>query len=256
MIHLYDGNNIMYRQYETKGTHKAMSVRMRYEHACAQPPGTQIWCWDGHGHNERRQEVYPQYKAKRPPKPEDLFAQVKLFREALKHSTAIQIEVLGWEADDVIGTLVRRFAAQGVATTVHTNDMDYGQIAHLCTLNGVNMKGVSPHRVTLYKALVGDTSDNIDGIPGFGHGRWLEMENHWDDILKAIVTGTPEAFVDLPFKPAVKAWLASHENIATLQAMLTVTHFDNVPDDELEGGIHHGVLNRPAAHALLGKFFL
>lgn len=258
MIHLYDGNNIMRRQFTetTWGKTESMSLRMRYEHACAQPPGTQIWCWDGFKHNERRREIYPLYKTNRSATPEDIFAQIKLFRDAMKHSLAIQIEVAGWEADDVIGTLVRRFAKQGTATTVHTNDMDYGQIAHLCTLNGVNMKGVEPRRIALYKALCGDASDNIKGIPGFGPGRWLAVEEHWDDILKAIITGVPEAFVDIPFKPAVKAWLASQENVDTLRAMLTVTHFDNVPDDELEGGIHHGVLNRPAAHALLGKFFL
>ena len=255
-IDIYDGNNVMYRQYEQKGTHAPMSLRMRYEHCCAQPVGSQIWVWDGYGHNERRQEIYPPYKTNRPPKPENLFAQVKLFRDALKHSTATQIEVGGWEADDVIGTLVRRFAARGLACTVHTNDMDYGQVAHLCTLNGVNMKGVPPQRVPLYKALCGDQSDRIAGIPGFGGGRWLEMEPHWDAIQAAIVAGTVEAFVDLPFKPAVKAWLSVQDNVDLLQRMLLVTHFQNVPDDELEGGIHHGVLDREAAHALLGKFFL
>lgn len=256
MIHLYDGNNVMYRQYEQKGTHAPMSLRMRYEHCCAQPAGTQIWCWDGYAHNERRQEIYPPYKTNRPAKPEDVFAQIKLFRECLTHSPATQIEVEGWEADDVIGTLVRRFSSKGIACTVHTNDMDYGQVAHLCTLNGVNMKGVPPRWVALYKAMNGDNSDRIAGIPGFGGKRWLEMEDHWPQIERAIAAGDPAGFVGLPFKPAVKTWLAEQENVDLLQRMLLVTHFQNVPDDEIEGGIKEGVMDRAKAHALLGKFFL
>jgi len=258
VIHLYDGNNIMRRQFEaaTWGAPKPMSLRMRYEQACVKPAGSEIWCWDGYLHNERRRDIYSPYKTNRTPTPENIFAQIQLFRDALKHSPVTQVEVSGWEADDVIGTLVRRLAARGVACTVHTNDMDYGQIAHLCTLNGVNLKGVPPRWIALYKAMCGDTSDNIKGIPGFGPGRWGEMEPHWPAIEAGIRAGSKEGLLGLPFKPAVKAWLSSDENIDLLQAMLIVTHFQNVPDDELEGGIHHGVLDRPAAHALLGRFFL
>lgn len=258
MIEIYDGNNIMRRQFEqtTWGKDKPMSLRMRYEQACAAAPGTQIWVWDGYGHNERRQEIYPGYKANRPPTPENFYAQVRLFRDTLKHSPAIQIEVGGWEADDVIGTLVRRFAAGGTRVRVHTNDMDYGQIAHLCELNGVNLKGVEPRWIALYKAMVGDQSDRIAGIPGFGPGRWLEMEPWWTTIEDAIRHGTPDCFASIPFKPAVKAWLCSQENITLLQAMLAVTYFQTVPNDEIEGGMIPGVLDRMKAYALLEEFFL
>ena len=258
-LDIYDGNNVMRRAFEQRGQlagQRPMSLRMRYEHAMAQPAGTQIWCWDGRAHNERRREIYPQYKMNRNPTPEDIFAQIRLWRDIAKHSPIIQFEVHGWEADDVIGTLVRRFAAKGYHCRVHTNDMDYGQIAHLCTLNGVNMKDVEPRWVPLYKALCGDSSDNIDGIPGFGPGRWKEMQSHWPAILQAIVTGTPEAFADLPFKPAVKRWLADQANVDLLQNMLLVTHFQEVPDDELDGGAHFGEPDRAAALELLEKYFL
>jgi len=256
MINLYDGNNIMRRACERKSYmpgETPMSMRVRFETMCAATPGTEIWVWDGRDHNERRREVYPQYKTNREPMGEDIFSQIRLWRDVLKHSPAVQIEVHGWEADDVIGTLVRR---KPHLFTVHTNDMDYGQIAHICTLKGVNMKGVPAHRVPLYKAMVGDTSDNIDGIPGFGPGRWLEMEPHWDAIQRAIVAGNAAGFADLPFKPKVKAWLAEDANIKLLQQMLLVTHFQNVPDDELNGGIVQGKLDFTAGHNLLSEFFL
>lgn len=256
MINLYDGNNVMRRSCERKGYmpgEEVMSLRARFERTCAATPGTEIWVWDGREHNARRQEIYPRYKTNREPMGEDIFSQIRLWRDVLKHSHAVQIEVHGWEADDVIGTLVRR---KPHLFHVHTNDMDYGQIAHICTLKGVNMKGVEPRWIALYKAMVGDSSDFIAGIPGFGPGRWVEMEPYWAQIERAIVIGDPAGFVGLPFKPKVKAWLLEEENIDTLQRMLLVTHFQNVPEDELNGGIIQGKQDLTAGHNLLSEFFL
>lgn len=260
MIHLYDGNNVMRRAMEKPmiGAARPMSLRMRYEHCCAQPVGSQIWCWDGYQHNERRREIYPLYKMNRTPCAEDMFAQIKLWRDLLKHSTATQICVEGWEADDIIATMARRFVARGIPVTIHTNDMDYAQLLDCSgvTLNGVNTKGVPPRWIALYKAMVGDQSDNIKGIPGFGPTRWLEMEDHWPQIERAIRAGQPAGFIGLPFKPAVLAWLQEPDNVELLQKMLLVTHLMDVPNDELNGGISAGTMDRDAATKLLGSFFL
>jgi 5'-3' exonuclease len=260
MIDLYDGNNVMRRAMERGQLPQStpMTLRQRYEATCNAPSGSQIWVWDGYRHNERRQEIYPRYKTNREPAAENIFAQIGLWKEVLALSPATQITVHGWEADDVISTLTRRFARRGIPTRIHSNDMDYAQLGHYpsVTLVGVDSKGVHGRWVALYKAMVGDTSDHIAGIPGFGPKRWLEMEDHWPQIERAIIQGTPEGFVGLPFKPAVIAWLASEENIKLLQAMLTVTHFHDVPDDELEGGIKEGKMDRLAAHARLSEFFL
>jgi hypothetical protein len=256
MMNLYDGNNVMRRSMEknTMIAAKPLSLRQRYEATRA----TDIWVWDGYQHNERRRDIYPLYKMNREPMAMDMFAQVKLWKEILTMSPATQIEVYGWEADDVIATMVRRFAARGVPVTVHSNDMDYAQLAHLpgVTLNGVNTKGIPARWVPLYKAMNGDSSDNIKGIPNFGHKRWEAMEDHWPQIERAIVAGDPAGFVGLPFKPGVLAWLQDEENVKLLQAMLTVTHFENVPDDELEGGIKEGQMNRMAAHQRMTEFFI
>lgn len=251
MIRLYDGNNIMRRAIEKHQMQGALplTLRMRFE----QQTPHDVWVWDGYDHNARRRDIYPAYKMNRPPIAEEIFAQVKLWKELLRHTPAAQIECYGWEADDVIGTLVRKRPGQ---FEVHTNDMDYGQVADMCSLIGVNMKGVPPRRIALYKALCGDKSDNIDGIPGFGPKRWLEMEKHWAEIESAIVRGEPSAFDDLPFKPAVKAWLTQQDNVDLLQQMLCVTHFQNVPDDELNGGTTRGTPNKMAGRARLSEFFL
>jgi len=254
MIDIYDGNNIMRRQFEKHDWGAPlMSLRQRYEQQLAAAPGTQIWVWDGREHNERRRELYPPYKMNRTPAGEDIWSQVRLWRELLGYTSATQIEVHGWEADDVIGTLVRKMPGRA---RVHTNDMDYGQIAHLCTLNGVKMKDVEPKWIALYKAMCGDASDNIKGIPGFGPGRWASMAPHWPAILAAVRAGDAAAFAQLPFKPKVAAWLAVEENIAELQAMLTITHFHTVPDDELNGGITVGAPDFHRAHVRMSEFFL
>ncbi len=250
-MNIYDANNVMFRaamQPAMPGQHR-MSLRMRFESAAP----SDIWVWDGWEHNERRQAIYSKYKTNRTAKPMDVTSQIKLWKELLKHTPATSIEVHGWEADDVIGTLVRKMPGKAI---VHTNDMDYGQVAHLCTLNGVDMKGVPPRWVCLYKALRGDSSDAIDGIPNFGPARWLEVEEFWPQIERAIAAGDPAGFEGIPFKPGVRTWLAVQENVDQLQAMLTVTHFENVPDDELEGGIRVGTPNRLKGHQILTEFFL
>lgn len=252
MINIYDGSNVMFREAMKPNMpgQKRMSLRMRFEQAKA----TDYWIWDGYEHNERRQAIYPKYKTNRKPKPMDVSAQVKLWKELLKYTPATSIEVHGFEADDVIGTLVRKLPPH--SAIVHSNDMDMGQIGHLCKLNGVDLKGIPPRWICLYKAMRGDTSDAIDGIPNFGPARWLEMEEHWPQIERAIIAGDPAGFDGLPFKPAVKTWLAIQENVDQLQAMLTITHFENVPDDELEGAIRVGTPNLVKGHEILSEFFL
>lgn len=251
MTNLYDGNNIIRRTFEKRFyTDQTMTLRMRFEEQCATPG---IWVWDGLDHNERRRDVYPPYKMNRQPTPENVYAQVNLWKELLKYTPAASVTVHGWEADDVIGTLVRKAPGR---FTVHTNDQDYGQIQHLCKLVGVNMKGVDPNWITLYKAMVGDSSDNIAGIPNFGPKRWVEMQPYWSQIRRAIVIGDPAGFVGLPFKPGVAGWLAVADNIKLLQDMFHITHFQNVPDDELNGGITTGKLDRMAGHSRLSEFFL
>lgn len=260
MINLYDGNNVMRRAMERHQLPGArpLSIRQRFEHAAAAPAGTEIWVWDGRQHNDRRREIYPDYKMNRTPTPEDVFAQIRLWRELLVHSGATQVTVHGWEADDAIATLAKRFAKRGVPVSIHSNDMDYAQLDHFeaVTLVGVNTKGIPSRWVPLYKAMVGDTSDNIAGIKGFGHKRWEEMRDHWPQIERAVVAGDPAGFIGLPFKPAVLSWLTDEANVKLLQNMLLVTYFYDVPEDELTGGITEGRLDRLKAYGRMQEFFL
>ncbi|MEO0974151.1 MAG: 5'-3' exonuclease H3TH domain-containing protein, partial [Pseudomonadota bacterium] len=128
-----------------------------------------------------RDELYAEYKAQRPSMPDDLRAQIEPLHETVRALGLPIIQVPGVEADDVIGTLCAEASAAGWRTVVSTIDKDMAQlVSDQVTLvntmfdtrldrDGVIAKfGVQPEQIVDYLALVGDTSDNIPGVPGVG----------------------------------------------------------------------------------------
>jgi ribonuclease HI len=135
-----------------------------------------------------RRELYPGYKANRDAMPEDLANQIPYIRKILQALNIPALEAPGYEADDVIATLARRYAAQGIAVTVVTGDKDLMQIVGdgIClldtmkdTLSGprevMERFGVPPKLVPDVLGLAGDTSDNIPGVPGIGEKTAAEL---------------------------------------------------------------------------------
>jgi DNA polymerase-1 len=128
-----------------------------------------------------RDEVYPEYKAHRPPMPDDLAAQIEPLMEAIRALGWPLLVVDGVEADDVIGTLAREASSEGVRTVVSTGDKDLAQLVddRVTLINtmsnerldaaGVQAKfGVPPEKIVDYLALVGDAVDNIPGVDKVG----------------------------------------------------------------------------------------
>lgn len=253
MINIYDGNSVMIRAMTGAVIpgQKKLSIRQRL--AFAQP--TDIWVWDGPAHNKRRQDIYPPYKAKRPPLAEDIFAQISLFKELLCHTPATQITVHGWEADDVVATMVKRHNG---LITVHSGDVDYYQLLRQpnVVLNCPTKPPCSPRWICMYKALVGDKSDFIDGIPGFGPKAWESTAPYREELEAAIRLGSPHSFHALPLPKALLRWLALPESLTTLQNMFLITHMWDVPMDELNAGITVGTPNPTTIETTLRKFFL
>jgi len=146
-----------------------------------------------------RDELYPEYKANRPPMPDDLGAQIAPLKEAIRALGWPLIEVEGVEADDVIGTLARDAARQGIDTIVSTGDKDLAQLvdAHVTLVNtmtnerldapGVKAKfGVPPELILDYLALVGDSVDNVPGVDKVGPKtavKWLEKYGSLDAVI-------------------------------------------------------------------------
>ncbi|MGZ6299057.1 MAG: 5'-3' exonuclease H3TH domain-containing protein, partial [Candidatus Limnocylindria bacterium] len=137
------------------------------------------------GKPQFRFEAYPEYKAGRPSMPDDLRAQFPIVREIVTMMGMPIRELEGFEADDVIGTLALRAAAEGVDTYIVSGDLDGLQLVNdhirlFTTRMGVantvvydeakvaERYGLRPDQMLDYKALKGDTSDNIPGVPGVG----------------------------------------------------------------------------------------
>ena len=146
-----------------------------------------------------RDDMYAEYKANRPPMPDDLREQVEPLIEAVRAMGLPLLRVEGVEADDVIGTLCRKSAEQGLNVLVSTVDKDMAQLVgdkvtlvntmtgHVLDRDGVKKKfEVFPEQIIDYLALVGDSSDNIPGVPRVGAktaAKWLNQYPTADDII-------------------------------------------------------------------------
>jgi DNA polymerase-1 len=146
-----------------------------------------------------RDDWYPDYKAHRPSMPDDLAAQVEPLHECIRASGWPLLMIDGVEADDVIGTLTRQAAAAGIDSVVSTGDKDLAQLVNarvrlVNTMNnevldeaGVLAKfGVPPARIIDYLALVGDTVDNVPGVPKVGPKtavKWLTQYGSLDAVV-------------------------------------------------------------------------
>ncbi|MEW7981267.1 MAG: DNA polymerase I [gamma proteobacterium symbiont of Phacoides pectinatus] len=142
-----------------------------------------------------RNQLYDQYKANRPPMPDDLREQIEPLHEIVRAMGLPLLMVPGVEADDVIGTLATQASALGMQTLVSTGDKDLAQLVdgHVTLINtmtgevldpaGVAGKfGVRPDQIIDYLALVGDSSDNIPGIPKCGPKTAVKWLGAYGDI--------------------------------------------------------------------------
>jgi len=146
-----------------------------------------------------RDDIYPEYKAHRPPMPDDLRSQIEPIHAIVKAMGLPLLIVDGVEADDVIGTLAQQAWEQKIPTLISTGDKDMAQLVndHVTLLNtmtnetldrsGVTEKfGLPPERIVEYLALMGDKVDNIPGVPGVGPKtavKWLQEFGTLDTLI-------------------------------------------------------------------------
>jgi DNA polymerase-1 len=146
-----------------------------------------------------RDDLFAEYKAHRPPMPDDLRAQVEPLIDAVAALGLPLLRIPGVEADDVIGTLAQRAAQSGMPVLVSTGDKDMAQLVteRITLVNtmtnssldraGVKVKfDVYPEQIIDYLALVGDASDNIPGVPKVGPktaAKWLNEYGTLDNLL-------------------------------------------------------------------------
>jgi len=151
-----------------------------------------------------REDAYPEYKANRPPMPDDLAAQIAPLKEAIAAMGWPLLEIEGVEADDVIGTLARKAEREGVHVIIASGDKDLAQLVNAAiTIEnadprsgereildeaGVQRKfGVKPERIIDYLTLIGDSVDNVPGVAKVGPKtavKWLGQYGSLDEIVK------------------------------------------------------------------------
>jgi DNA polymerase-1 len=147
-----------------------------------------------------RDDIYPEYKAHRPPMPDALVAQIEPIHDIIRALGLPLVQTEGVEADDVIGTLAKASAAAGRDTLISTGDKDMAQLVgpHVTLVNTMTDTaydraavmekfGVGPERITDFLALTGDTSDNIPGVPLVGPSwaaKWLGQYGSLDELVR------------------------------------------------------------------------
>jgi DNA polymerase-1 len=159
--------------------------------------------------------VHPEYKATRAKMPDELEASIPRCRSLVEAFHIPVLEVPGWEADDVIGTLAAQAGAESLRTVIVSGDKDFYQLigddTHLLNPgrrgpaavdeewvtpeNAADRLGVSPRQVTDYLALLGDSSDNVPGVPGVGKKTataLLAQFDSLDDIIERVEEVTPK----------------------------------------------------------------
>src|SRR5215813_2960667 len=142
-----------------------------------------------------RTDFYPDYKAHRPDPPDDLIPQFRFIREAVHAFDLPCIEQAGFEADDLIATYVREACEAGATATIVASDKDLMQLVNDCVVMYDTMKdrkigipeviekfGVPPQKMIEVQALIGDSSDNVPGVPGIGVKTAAQLIGEYGDL--------------------------------------------------------------------------
>ncbi len=193
-----------------------------------------------------RSQEYAEYKQGRRPMPDDLRPQFEHVRRILESLSIPIFGVEGFEADDVIGTLARKAEAQGVAVTIVSGDLDCLQLVSdgieaLVPRRGITdtmvygpdqvrqRYGFEPRQLVDYKALRGDTSDNIPGVPGVGDKTAAQLVQQFGSV-EAMLDG-----LDQLKEGRVKTALAAHADQVRLGKRMVTIRTDVPVELDLEG---------------------
>ncbi|WP_298192212.1 DNA polymerase I [Metallibacterium sp.] len=187
-----------------------------------------------------REAIDPQYKANRPPMPDDLRAQIEPMLAVVQALGIPTLRVAGVEADDVIGTLAQRAAQAGIEVEISTSDKDFAQLVgpRVTLINsmdrtqldraGVQDKfGVPPERIVDYLALMGDKVDNIRGVDKCGPKtatKWLAEYGDLDGVMAHADAVPGKLGENLR---AARAWLPRSRDLATIRTALDL---DTAPE--------------------------
>jgi len=249
-LYLIDGNSLLYRSYyaiQKLSTAQGFPTNAIYGFLVTlrkildeAAPGHLGIVFDAPG-EKMRHEVFKDYKANRKPMPEDLVVQIPKLKEVLQAFRIPLLENSRYEADDVLGSLAVKAAAEGFQTVIVTTDKDLFQLVDGATRiynpakeifldeKGVRMNfGVPPDRVVDVLSLWGDPSDNIPGVPGIGEKTAKDLITEHGSL--AAILENPDRIKNTRIREAIKRNLEKLEmsrTLATIERGLEV-NFDPV----------------------------
>jgi len=240
IVHIIDANNYIRRAFERGETITQMINQ--------NPAELHIWVFDGIGAKKPRLKLYPEYKAKRNVQAAidngfyDFLRTVE--REFLPYcGNTLVIKKDGLEADDIIAALTNTYKGTH-PILIHSNDADFQAL--VCdtvkvTDRSKTLAHVEPKDIRLYKTLVGDSSDNIGGIEGFGKGKWDLLDEQdkaqWVQWFEGAFEDTPDWMGNMfPHKGLTKKpleWMQVTQNQQLLQTYWKIVGFIPVNMAEL-----------------------
>lgn len=266
---LIDGNSIIYRAFfamppltnssgqQTNAVYgfTTMLLRLLEEHK----PTHILVAFDA-GKITFRHKGYEAYKGGREKTPPELSQQFPLLKELLAAFGIAQFELDGYEADDIIGTLSKTADEAGVNVLVVTGDKDMLQLASDHVTVGLTRKGVTevetygpeqiqeryglnPLQIIDLKGLMGDTSDNIPGIPGVGEKTALKLLHQYGSV-EEVLAHTDE------LKGKMKERVETHADDARMSKELATIYRDVTLDKQLEDVVFSGLKAETAGPAL------
>jgi DNA polymerase-1 len=246
-VFLVDGNSYLYRAFfatphlsnskgiPTNATYAFMNMVRKLQNE--EKPDVLVIIFDSKAPSFR-EEISKAYKAQRPPMPGNLSAQIPYVKLVLEAMGLPLLEKEGFEADDIIGTVVDRLKGQDTDVVIVTSDKDMMQLVSdkvriLDTMKNVSIGekeveekfGIKPVLMTDYLALCGDTSDNIPGVPGVGDKTARELVATFGSIDALYV------HIDEVKKSALKDKLIKGKDLAYMSKELATIRLD-VPIEE------------------------
>ncbi len=204
-----------------------------------------------------RHHLFADYKATRPPMPDDMRVQLPYIRQVVEGFRLPVVELPGYEADDIIGTLALRAARSGFSVVMVTGDKDFVQLVgdavsiwdpmkeKATTLSDVRATfGLEPAQIIDVMGLSGDTSDNVPGVPGIGPKTALSLIQKFGDMEGVY------AHIESVSSKSVRQKLVDHQDQARLSRSLVTICIDAPVTASLEG-----FKIQPADTAALARIF-
>ena len=186
-----------------------------------------------------RHEIYEDYKANRPPMPEDMVVQLPFIKDVVKNLGVAMLEQVGYEADDIIGTLARVGAAEGFSVVVISGDKDFRQLISPSVSMWDTMKdkvtdydslkaayGFEPEKFIDVMGLSGDTSDNIPGVPRVGEKTAVALVQEYGSI-----EGVFERLDEIKKKKLKENLEASRDMALLSRKLVTIDQFVPIATD-------------------------